>query len=301
MASLSSGRAPKRHPTSAKFRSRSRKHESKKSLAVTLSLSESPLPVSPHLATLLANVASTRAGDEKGSDAAPTTKSASGWFSSASSTSSSPPPVSDVPKLLVGYRNMARSMLNPRKAYRTTFGWEGSFSTNGSGTISTTANVLTLPTVLGEFVNYAALFDEFFVESMATHYIPNSRYQYVPSVTLGTSNSNVPLVSVLLYNGVATYGTMVGACENVTYKAHSSGDPFRRTWVNPLLASECVLVNTSTSASTPAAEGWCLTSATPASTYCGQIQYISSNAVTSGAVQLGQLFYKFKVLFRLRA
>jgi len=209
--------------------------------------------------------------------------------------------VTAVPRPLATARALMRGRLLG-KIVPTTFGWSSTFNTTAAGTFNTTANVNSLPTILGEFINWAALFDEFFVHKMALHYIPFDRYQVLDGVTIGTQHTSTPLVAVPLFHGVATYGSMVGSLENELSQPFSSADPFRITWLNAEDPRTKMLVNPSTSVAGPT-QGWCLTQATPASAYTGQVQFISSNAIGpgTGVIAAGQLYYRWSVSFRVRA
>jgi hypothetical protein len=198
-------------------------------------------------------------------------------------------------------RGMARSFLSPSKVYPATLGWTASAQTMGTGAINNNIAVSVVATVLSEFVSFAALFDEFYVKSMTVRFEPLSRYNSIPTAVVGVSQTSVPLVSVPLFNGASAYSSMVAATENRLATVHSSSDAFTAKWTNTTSSKDTVVVNASTSLATPV-QGWCLTSATPASGYTGFIMFISSSALGSTSVQTyGQYFVKWNLLFRLRA
>jgi hypothetical protein len=194
---------------------------------------------------------------------------------------------------------MLRSVIGSR-LYRMHFGWAASFTTLATGQVNYISQNNQLP-VLAEFTSAATLFDEFFVESMRLEYHPISRYQFIPTAGPSTTLSSVPFAAVPLYHNVGQYTSMVAAMNCPAAKVGTTADPFVITWRNNEDARAGVLVSPTTVSPTPT-QGWCLTASAPAALYLGQVQFISSvNAGDASIKTLGQVFYRWSVLMRIRA
>jgi hypothetical protein len=177
-------------------------------------------------------------------------------------------------------------------------------STVTSGLVSVSYNVNSVAGI-AEFSSWANLFDEFFVHSMTIHYEPIDAFQspYLSSVlsTPVTGATSVPCYIVSLYHAAATYGTPSPMANNSSVKVVHTARPWTHVWKNNENPKAGVLPAGGTGSTLPT-QGWCLTSATPASNYTGTAQLFGHLAtIYPASTTLGTITLFYDVTFRARA
>jgi hypothetical protein len=172
--------------------------------------------------------------------------------------------------------------------------------TSGAGAVNLVTSMNTIE-ALSEWSAFSTLFDEFFLTSCEIHYVPTSRYQFNIGTAPGTNLTNIPLTVTSLHHGVGAYSTQATAMENSSTMVCSSGDPWKYTWENVESSKSTVLPSPSTS-SPLATQGWCLTAAAAAALYTGQVLYLGGQTLgPASASTFGQVLFRYRVLFRVRA
>lgn len=196
--------------------------------------------------------------------------------------------------------NMARAALGSNKRWAFKIGFVSSLSSNGSGYVNTVTACSTV-TSTAEFTSLAALFDEFFVVRMESHYMPRSRYGVNLTYGLGLQQSNTGLGVVNIHHGATVYTTMSSMVPNAHFKMLSTGDPWKYNWENVENPNSDVATAPQT---TPAiyTQAWCSTASTMAAAYTGQTQFLSqaTGTILVASQVLGDVAISYSCLFRAR-
>jgi len=200
------------------------------------------------------------------------------------------------------FRDTTRSLLRSmRRPYSTVLATAVTLNTLTSGKVNGAISNSSLAG-LSEFPSFATLFDEFFITRFVVRFAPVSRYQYPVNAlpTLGVTSAGLTLTA--LHHGVPGYSTSATAMENATTSVLNTSDPWSYTWSNVERPSVSTVVAPETSAATPT-QGWCLTSATPAALYTGNVQLLTDDVIGPGGtmITIGRLYVLYHVMFRLRA
>lgn len=201
--------------------------------------------------------------------------------------------------LSAGLTGPTRSILPQGKVYRIPVAVALNIATNGSGLINSTVSISGNMVVLARFSALASIFDEFFVKSFKSKYIPYNRYQITPGTT-GSNRTSVPLHSVSLQHDATVYSSPSDCISNPTWHGSDTVSDYTHVWKN--VESHTTGVAVSPDQATPSfTQSWCLTASANASKYTGQIQYLgpAGTAMVAGT-QFGTLSVLFDVLWRCR-
>jgi hypothetical protein len=173
-----------------------------------------------------------------------------------------------------------------------------SFLTPASGIINSSAGVSSFPP-LAEFVLLAGLFDEFYCKSFTVHFVPYNQFQ-LQSTSTFTNPSTGMLLGAPLYHGATTYTSASAMANSGGVKLLSTARPWSMTWHNNEDIKSKVTVNSSTTSPIPS-QGWCLTSASSAVLYQGQLQFRNQGVIAAAAsATVGELLITGDFVFRVR-
>jgi len=191
--------------------------------------------------------------------------------------------------MVSAYRSMFRG-----KTYPFRMSTLLNMSASAGGIVNSTIGATAVQSV-SDFISMAVIFEEFFVVSVDTQWMPNSRYNGPRAFAQATEVANLPIVLTAQQHQEVAYASATLAVNHYSVGYHSTGDPFNYSWKNVESPSSTVDTITATT------QGWCST--TSGQTYTGQIQIISQSAppgLTASAV-LGTFKTDYHILFRVRA
>lgn len=204
---------------------------------------------------------------------------------------------------LAPMRTMLRSMLASKNGKPRL--WSFSLATvvdnltTASGSINYSIAIGPVLSVIGEFSAFSGIFDEFFVKKMRMKYIPDSKYQYVPTTSPASSYTSQMICAVNLFHSSPQYTALAPAMNNATTRIHTTSDQFSHTWIN----NERYITGqgpTNEGASTPT-QAWCAMSLIQAAQYQGNTQFIAGTTTPmTTTTRFGQTQVIFDCLFRCR-
>jgi len=184
-----------------------------------------------------------------------------------------------------------------KRSFPMTLGFTTMLPTTSTGLVNSIISVSGV-TFSSEFTSCAALFDEFFVESMTLRYQPLNQFLTEPSMSFSNPATGMLLVADL-HHGQTSYSTTTSMSNAITLRVLHSARPWKHTWIN-VEKPTTVAASSSTSAPLPV-QGWCLTSASAAALYTGFTQ-IRNNTLFSDvtSTSVGDILVTYAVLFRCR-
>ena len=170
-------------------------------------------------------------------------------------------------------------------------------STNGSGFISASVLPSSIPATTG-FTSLAAVFDEFFIESMEIHYQPMTRYQVLPNTT-STEFNGTALGLASLYLDATAYTNINQMPGNPSFKFCHTSSPFKYTWKNNVSRKSAVSEEPDSS---HASLAWVRTNATPAQYYGGAVTVLgSASSAMHASTVVGIVAVRYNVWFRSKS
>jgi hypothetical protein len=173
-------------------------------------------------------------------------------------------------------------------------------SSSGSGLVNSVvaANVAT---TVAEFSPLSDLFNEFFIKDFELKWVPAFMNTGLIGTSLtGATTLNLPIGLAAYHHGAVLPSSLAALSTNPTCLYVSSGEPFTYRWRNVEDPNSRVLVASTPTTATPT-QGWCLTAATPAEAYTGQVLIISNSSPTMApSTVLGTFLFTANVLFRTR-
>jgi hypothetical protein len=168
-------------------------------------------------------------------------------------------------------------------------------SSSGAGVVNSTISNSTLASQ-ADFAVLVGIFNEYFIKSFTVEWKPISQYQFpLTGLPDGKTVANAPIGKADLQHGQAAYSSLTLMSDNFRFGYHSTGSPFKETWVN----SEHQSDQTVPSLTAPT-QGWCPVN--NAANYQGTLQFISQSAPPGLPVSsvLGTFIVHWDVVFRVR-
>lgn len=185
-------------------------------------------------------------------------------------------------------------IFNPGKIWRFRVGGVLSLSTGATGSVNSVISVSTVATIPA-FATLTNLFNEFFVVSMTTRFMPLSIFNIPGQLPTATKNSNQPLGSVAIQGTEGFYSLLNVMGNNPTFRQNSTGVPFTFTWRN---YNKYKYSEAPTATTTPTYSGWCPVAS--ASTYLGACQYLTNGAQGEATTNIGTFAVSFDVAWRVK-
>lgn len=169
---------------------------------------------------------------------------------------------------------------------------------SGAGDVNSVITNITLASQT-DFSALSSVFSEFFVNRFELRYMPVSRYNYPLTGVTATSVANIPIGVAALQHSQPAYTSLSEMANNDTCELYSTGDPWRKSWINVENRATNTVVSPGTSTSTPT-QSWCMVG--DAANYQGQIQFLSNGHPPPVTVSstLGVIVVDWLVSFRVR-
>jgi len=191
--------------------------------------------------------------------------------------------------------NPMRGMVRANMIFSFRLGSALTISSSGAGAINSLIPVSNVTSSPG-FASFAGIFDEYFISTMRSSYMPVSRYNYPLTGTSALSVSSLPIGVANTYHTAPNYTSLAAMANNGEYAFRTTSDPFVHTWKN----NEDPKAGAVEAYGTSPTQSWALTTGTAA--YSGVTQFLSLPAPPALPVSqvVGNFTIEWTVLFRAR-